>query len=151
MRDADGTLLRVIQKPTEPKVVTESDKQRLMDAIRKLMTDQGVPPAAVQQVLQGASIADQYPAMGQLLVGPGGSIWMQRIKTAEEVSAEGEFNPQDLGSNEWEVFDETGRYLGVMVTPERFAPLRVLGDAFWGVQRDEFDVPSVVRYRLVRD
>jgi hypothetical protein len=29
--------------------------------------------------------------------------------------------------------------------------MRVIGDAFWGVQRDDLDVASIVRYRLVRD
>jgi hypothetical protein len=55
-----------------------------------------------------------------------------------------------MGSDDWEVFDDQGRYLGVLTMPARFAPMRIEGDALWGVQRDELDVPSVVRYRLVR-
>ncbi len=47
------------------------------------------------------------------------------------------------------MFDDQGRYLGVLTLPEKFTPMRIEGDAFWGVQRDELDVPSVVRYRLV--
>ena len=59
-----------------------------------------------------------------------------------------EFDPQDIGSPEWEVFDAEGRYLGVVTLPERFTPVNVKGDMLYGVWRDELDVQYIMRLRL---
>jgi hypothetical protein len=55
-----------------------------------------------------------------------------------------------MGSNEWDVFDAEGRYLGVLAFPLRFQPIREVDGVIWGVERDEFDVQSVVGYRVLR-
>ena len=55
----------------------------------------------------------------------------------------GEFDPQDLGSDEWEVFEGEGRFLGVTEFPSRLQLLRTLGDRFYGVARDELKVQSL--------
>lgn len=149
VRDAQGGLVRVVRKDFQLQPVTEGDERRMLAAIRRLMQDQGAPPAAVDQLLQDASFADHYPAIGQILGGPDGTLWVQRVRTADQFTESEELNLQDLGADEWEVFDDQGRYLGVLTLPEKFAPMHIVGDAFWGVQRDELDVPSVVRYRLV--
>jgi hypothetical protein len=53
----------------------------------------------------------------------------------------------------FDVFDADGRYLGRVLPP---ASLRVepeplaRGDTVWAVVRDELDVPSIVRFRMVR-
>ncbi|MEQ9399916.1 MAG: 6-bladed beta-propeller [Longimicrobiales bacterium] len=149
VRDASGTLQRVITKPFETEEVTEADVTRLRRTIRQLMLDQGAPPQAVDALIQGMSFADRFPAFAQILAGPSGTVWVQHIQSMESLTAgDAEFNPQDLGSDNWDVFDGEGRYLGVMTLPDRFAPLLVDGDAFWGVQRDQFDVNSVVRFRV---
>jgi hypothetical protein len=152
VRDADGSLARVITKPFIKQPVSESDQDKILSALRQLMMDQGAPPPAVEQFLAGTGCAESYPAMGQVLAGPAGTVWVQGVRTADDVSTTAEdFNPQDMGSDEWDVFDGEGRYLGVITMPPKFAPLRVDGEAFWGVQRDEFDVNSIVRYRLIMD
>lgn len=150
VRDATGQLQHVVKKAFTPRPVTESEQSRMLEAIRGLMVDQGVPPQALDQLLGSASFADEYPALAQILAGPGGSLWVQHIRTADEVAAGGDVNLQDMGDESWDVFDAEGRYLGVVTLPPRFQPLRILGDAFWGVQRDELDVQSVVRLRLHR-
>jgi hypothetical protein len=150
VRNADGELVRVVRRAFEPRPVTDTDARRMLSAIRNAMAQQGAPPAAVDQLLQNASFADHFPAMGQVLGGPDGTLWVQRIRTPDQTAEVGELDLQDMGSDDWEVFDDQGRYLGVLTMPARFAPMRIEGDALWGVQRDELDVPSVVRYRLVR-
>jgi hypothetical protein len=55
---------------------------------------------------------------------------------------------QDLGSSEFDVFDAEGRYLGMVAMPDRFTPLRFVGDAVYGVWQDELDVQYVVRLRI---
>jgi hypothetical protein len=151
VRDAEGRLTRIVHRAFEPRPVTDSDTRRMLSAIRELMMQQGAPPAAVDQLLQGASFADHFPVMAQILAGPDGTLWVQRIRTPDQIADTGELNLQDMGADEWDVFDGEGRYLGMLTLPTKFAPMRVEGDALWGVQRDELDVPSIVRYRLVRD
>ncbi len=48
------------------------------------------------------------------------------------------------------MFDSEGRYLGVVMMPERFAPQRIHGGDIYGVARDELDVQYVVKLRLIR-
>jgi hypothetical protein len=148
IRGADGTLERIVTRPFVPRPVQESDKQVMMDGIRDLMIDQGAPPQAVELIMGQASFADHYPAFAQVLAGPSETLWMQRLVTPQDMAETGTFDLQNFGSDDWDVFDAEGRYLGVVSMPARFTPLRVSGDAFWGVQRDELDVASVVRYRL---
>jgi hypothetical protein len=148
VRDAAGTLERIVTRPVEPRAVTEGDRDAMSVAIRNLMTDAGAPPQAVNMMMNSATFADTYPAFFQVLAGPNRTLWVQQFATADELGAQEDFDMQNLGSVRWDVFDAEGRYLGVMTMPEKFQPIRVDGDAFWGVQRDEFDVQSVVRYRL---
>ena len=150
LHDAQGNLLRVVTMPFERREVTESDAARIKAAIANLMANQGVPPAALDQVLLGFQFADYYPAFAQIVVSADGGMWVQQIKTAGDLSADTEFNPQDLGSDRWDVFDAEGRFYGEFTLPERFQPLSFQGDVLYGVQRDEFDVQSVVRYRIER-
>lgn len=150
VRDASGTLQRVIRKAHVPREVTESDQQRMLDAIREMMqTQAAAPPAAIDAILEGASFAEHYPAMAQVLSGPQGSLWVQQVRTATEVAETGEIDLQDMGSRDWEIFDGEGRFMGTLAFPGRFQPIRVIGDTFWGVERDEFDVQSVVAYRVL--
>jgi hypothetical protein len=93
--------------------------------------------------------ADRYPRFAQVVVGPDGSLWLQQILTAEGVVEDGALDLQNLGSDDWYVFDPRGRYLGEFTMPRHFQPLRMIDDVLWGVQRDEFDVPAVVGYRVV--
>lgn len=150
VRDQAGTLLRVVRKSFEPRPVTENDASRMLRAIRDMMADQGLPPAAVDQMLQDASFAENYPVLAQVLGGPNGTLLVQHVQSVDQLVQSEEVNLQDLGDDSWDVFDDQGRYLGTLELPEKFTPMRIVGDAFWGVQRDELDVPSVVRYRLLR-
>lgn len=147
----EGELARVVTFPGERRRVTERDQEVILDAMHELLEQQGAPPQAVEMMMSRMEFAEHYPAFASLLAGPGGAIWTQRVRSGEELAdAEGSFDPQDMGSNEWDVFDADGRYLGVVAFPARFQPLRVEGDRFWGVGRDELDVQSLVAYRLMR-
>lgn len=48
----------------------------------------------------------------------------------------------------WDVIDYRGRILGTLRLPDGFRPHVVSGDIVYGVERDEYDVDSVVLYRL---
>ncbi len=148
--DATGALSRVVTLPREPKTVTDRDKRVMLDAIRDAMRQQGVPGTQAQALLDQAQFADHYPLYVQVALGPSGSLWVQRMLSGTELAGEeGSFDAQDLGSKDWDVFDASGRYLGVVSFPGKFLPLRTLGDRFYGYARDELDVQSLRVYRVV--
>lgn len=152
VRDADGTLKRIVTRTEAPKPVTDRDKRVVLDFLRKRAQDQGqVPADVVEAYLKTIQFADNYPAFAGLIVGPQGTIWAQRVRTGEELagSKEGTFDIQDLGSPDWDVFDGEGKYLGVVTFPERYQPIRVVGDRFLGVARNDLDVQMLKVYRVV--
>ena len=152
VHSADAAVTRIITKPFERKPVSEMEKAAIRSAVEEQMVTLGAPPQAVQVIMQGLTIGDYYPAFGLLGAGPSGSVWVQRIKSAADM-AEGEaedFNIQNVGSPEWEVFDAEGRYLGVVVLPDRFTPAMITEDLVYGIWLDELDVQYVKRLRIVR-
>lgn len=150
IHDAEGGLERVVTRPWEPKPITESDRDRLRDALRETMRQQGAPPNTIETFLGNAGFADRYPAFARFIGGPDGTVWVQRVITADKLPDRGLRDPQDFGSGEWDVFDRRGRYLGETSFPERFQPLEWKGDRVYGVFRDELDIQHVVRLQLVR-
>jgi hypothetical protein len=149
VNDPEGNLTRVITRDVERKPVGDSDKNAILRAMREQFTQLGLPPAQSEQILSGIGFADSYPAFGQIFLGPGETIWVQRIRSAQDM-AEGaeegfEFDAQDIGSPEWEILDTEGRYLGVVTLPDGFTPVNVKGDQLYGIWRDELDVQYVMR------
>lgn len=152
MRAPGGVLERVVVLPREARPVTERDRQVLLDAVREAAMDQGAPPQAVELMLSSATFADSYPFFASLLVGPEGTLWAQRVRTGNELTGgaeEATFDPQDLGSTVWDVFDAEGRYLGEVEFSGRFQPLRVHGDRIYGVGRDAMDLQSLAAFDVV--
>lgn len=146
--DGDGAVERVITKPFERSPVSEADRAALLDILRQSMEGRAAPQA-IAQFLSRVQFADNYPAYARILGGPKNTIWVQRIRTAEMAQREGrEFNPQDIGAREWDIFDDEGRLLGVLTMPPRFQPLRIVGSDVYGVQRDELDVQHLVKLRV---
>jgi hypothetical protein len=148
--DAHGTLTRVLTKPYEPRALSDRDKQVLLEAIADAARRQGAPPEQIQAFLSLAQFADHYPAFVIIALGPQGSVWVQRMRTGNElVGEEGTFDAQDLGSTDWDVFDGEGHYLGVVTFPGKYQPIRAMGDRFYGIARDELDVQSLKVYRVL--
>jgi hypothetical protein len=150
----DGALRRIISREVPRKPVEEADRNAILRLLREQYEQFGVPPAQVEQIMAGIGFAPYYPAFGQILAGPGETLWVQRIRSARDMAAAAgemvEFDPQDVGSPEWEILDAEGRYLGVVTLPEGFSPLRVMGNDLYGVWRDELDVQYVMRVRVHR-
>jgi hypothetical protein len=154
VNDPAGNLTRIITRESTPKPVEERDRE----AILRLMQDQyrqfGLPPAQIEQILQGVGFADFYPAFGQIFLGPEGTLWVQRIRSARDMAGDAgeefEFDPQDIGSPEWEVLDSEGRFMGVVTFPDGFQPRNVQGDHVYGLWQDELDVQYIVRLKVNR-
>jgi hypothetical protein len=150
--EAGGTLRRVISKPFTPRDISEADQHAMMTAFERLWRRFGLTQEQVAQARQTITFAARYPAYLQMLEGVDGSIWVQGVQSPTNLPPElqDSYNPQlDLGSRAWDVFDADGRYLGVVDMPLRFQPVRFLGNAIYGIQRDELDVQYVVKFQVV--
>jgi hypothetical protein len=153
--DADGSLRRVVTKPSEPVPVTERDREMMWEVIEQQVRA-AVPGASFMEVMrqarQSITFADFFPAFVSMSIGPSGSIWVQHLRPPADVP-EDELATydmtQDIGSREWDVFDPDGRYLGVVTMPPRFTPRLILGGRIYGVWRDDVDVQYVMRLRIV--
>ena len=142
----DGRLTRIVRKPFEQRPVTQGDQAEFRRIVEGLWRDQGVPPEAMDGLSQALNFAEFYPAYANILGGPDGSLWVQRIQTPDEIrEAGGTFDIQDMGSATWEIFDGEGRLLGTLEMPTRFTPLAFIDGDLWGVLRDEMDVQYVAR------
>jgi hypothetical protein len=79
-----------------------------------------------------------YPPVIGLFIANDHRIWLALRRTGE--------------GNPWLILDERGEPAGTTVVPANVTLLAAQGWQAWGVERDEFDVQSVVRYRFeVRD
>jgi hypothetical protein len=153
--DPEGTLQRIVTKQAEPAPVTERDEEMMWQVIEQQVRA-AVPPESfmefMQQTRQRVGFADFFPAFVSMSIGPNGSIWVQHLRPPAEVPEE-ELETydmtQDIGSRDWDVFDPDGRYLGVVTMPPRFTPRIILGGKIYGVWRDDLDVQSVMRLRIV--
>jgi hypothetical protein len=146
-----GDVVRVITMPSDPVAVTEEDKSIITGLIMRLMEEQGVPPQALAGIEQGIRYEDVFPAFTQMRNGPEQSLWIQRIGVPSDMTEDEQenWNPLlDQGSDDWDVFDAEGRYLGVVTMPERFSPFSVRDDLMYGVWRDEFEVQYVKVLRV---
>jgi hypothetical protein len=149
IHDGAGELRRIISKPFTRQPVTEADREAMLRFMREMMARSGAPPAALDQIMGNITFADNYPAFAFVLGGPEGTIWVQHVRTAQQVAeAGGEFSAQDIGGSTWDVFDAEGRFIGPVELPQRYQPLRVEGQHIYGIWRDDLDVQYVMRLRL---
>jgi hypothetical protein len=139
----EGQLERIVRRAVERKPVSDTDKQAIMQLVVKAWTDAGVPPEALDMLRQSVSIGDYYPAFVNMLGGPDNTLWMQHVQTAADLGEGVEFNPQDIGAPQWDVFDRDGRYLGFATLPDRYTPLHFVGNRLYGYWRDDLDVQYV--------
>lgn len=146
MYDDAGTLQRIVSIPVERQEVTQADIDFFIETVERIAAEQGAPPQQIEFLLSTFNFAEHFPAFLQMMPGPGGSLWVQRIQQPTLLSAEERetWNPQlDMGASEWDVLDADGRYLGVIDMPHRFQPVTLVDDLVYGVWRDEMDVQYV--------
>lgn len=148
--DASGRLRGIATRPTERLPVRDRDREAVKAYVREAYVAQGMRRDRIEAALAEATFASEFPAFALLLPGPGGSLWVQRIRTAAESGWEEgtSFNALDLGAPVWDVFDRDGRYLGAVRLPEAFTPTRIRAQRVYGVARDASGVESVLVLRL---
>lgn len=138
--DVDGTKSFEKQFVYHPVRVPEEWARRHFD---EQMNQAGQsPPEEVQneffEAFQGGlSERDFFPPVTSVVTGVDGSIWIRREATFAD-------------SVKWEVLSRSGSWLGHLTTSARLAIRTATRDTIWGVITDDFDVPYVVGFKVVR-
>jgi len=148
---AGGQLQRVITKPFDRTPVSDRDIEAIMGEMRRRWDESGVSPEVRESMRSRLHFADFFPAFQAVAVGPSGTIWVQHVKPASELSEEELKVFHERPAQAWDVFDDQGRFLGTVTMPERFNPMVFRGDKIYGARRDEIDVEYVVVLRIVGD
>jgi hypothetical protein len=151
--DSTGTLSRIFRRRVERVPVTEEDKAAVLKAMTDRIAAMGLPAEMLTRMQGMFDFAEFFPAIGQVLAGPDGTLWVQQAKTPDEMKAAvgDALDPSrmNFGSKHWDVFDVGGALLGVMDMPENFTPLhwderRLVGVEMTGAGGE----PSVVVLEL---
>jgi hypothetical protein len=152
IREGSGEVSTIIRRDFIRRPVTERETRAFLQALFSAWEDAGVPPAAAAQMRDNVEFEDHWPALAALLPGPEGTVWVQRVDPETALDPDDFTDLQSLqpGSPAWDVFDDRGRYLGVVDMPERFTPSRILEDRVYGIHRDDLGVQRVMRLRLDR-
>ncbi len=144
--DPDGRVLNRIRDDAPPRPIPSGDRTILEDRFRE---DWAMESG---QRIDGLPVAvpDVYPAMLQLLPGPGNTLWIQRMGSPEEVEGLDLLSPMDrpMAGGEWYVYSARGRRLGVTRFPQGFQPRIYLEGRYYGVHTDALGVQRLVRLEV---
>ena len=150
--DRGGALRTVIAREHMPRPITDRDIRAFFAYLDRAWLANGARPDQLRANRQRVRFAETFPAFSAVHQGPQGTIWVQRVQAPGDLSDERIelYNfIEDFGAADWDVFDAAGRLLGMVRMPLRFQPRLFVGDAIYGVVRDEFDVQYAVRVRVV--
>ncbi|MDE2984849.1 MAG: 6-bladed beta-propeller [Gemmatimonadota bacterium] len=142
---ADGALLRIIRRTTDPIPVTDKARRAWEDRYRKSYESLGFSLPEGQ--LEAMRSVQTYPPIDGLLVDAEGYLWVSEYSDSET------WHP-----DQWSIFGPDGRWLGVLAQE---APVFFVCRGFhfvcWidrdfllVVARDQFDVERVEAYRIRR-
>lgn len=104
----------------------------------------------------GPAIPDRKPFFSDIQTAADGRIWVQvsqpgrLVTTDSKPTHDGGVPPVErwIEPVVYDVFEVDGRYLGSVHLPDETELMYMRGDQVWAVQRDENEVPYVVRYRI---
>jgi len=96
----------------------------------------GTLAAAEAAVREALYLPDFYPPVTRVVLGRDQSVWLEREAVPGKPSV-------------WEVLDANGRLVGIVQAQKDLEIREAQFDRIWGVERDELDVPYVVRYLVV--
>lgn len=131
-RSLDGDTLLVVAKEYAPVPVADEEVERFLGRLEERNIS--------RNLVDTSRIPDVHPAYESFLV-ENGRLWVARPEAGDEPGVP------------FDVFDDEGRYLGVVRSPvglREHAPWVVRDDRLYAVAFDELDVPYVVRMRIER-
>jgi hypothetical protein len=130
---ADGRLLRILRAPGLERALTAAE----IEAVHRAAVASDTTPAQRERRDAWWTLSPRpevRPTYDRLLVDDQARLWLREWPGAGQ-------DPQ-----RWWVFQREGDLLGSVDAPAGVTLLAVSGHDAWGVLRDEFDVPYVVRY-----
>lgn len=102
------------------------------------------------QLLEEAPRTNEYPRTSGLLVDDRNQVWVKEYDPLlDHLWLNGNALMVTPGGR-WRVLSADGRWIASVRLPANFVPLDIRGDRVLGVERDEFDVESVVVRGIVR-
>ena len=150
-------VLRIEREWTPVPVLDEEDEER------RTRIRQGMQQQYGSWRWNGPPIPDTKPPFRDIVADFDGRIWVLVSQLARPTMTEQEAREEEQRSGRrplrfeepfgYDVFDAEGRFLGHVRMPDTFRDepeLLARGDTVWAVVRDELDVPSIVRFRMVR-
>jgi hypothetical protein len=144
----DGTLRSIIRRSWTPHRITPDEiDMYVREWGKRWIKSSGAKAEAERQDLRDDPYAVHLPAFSQLIVDRGRRVWAREPNVIDAAWA-GQLDGVPLAPSRWSVFDEGGRWLGVVTMPARFMPMDIGLDYVIGVARDDDDVERVVKYRL---
>lgn len=153
--DADLLAIERIVSAHKPVPITSDLIDRYAKAVRT-QTPRG--PALPVEQPQDASESSELsrvripyghaiPAIGRILVGPEGALWLERPDLADDPIA---LELSGIRAKTyWDILDSTRRYAGTVALPPDFWPQATRGMSVYGVALDEDDVEYVVVYTVI--
>jgi hypothetical protein len=159
-RRVDGTLMRVVtlDRPLTP--ITEEDQRILLDAVDRIVRQRGGTPERAARRKRDMRFEKHYSAWKDVVCGPAGTLLVQRPRPLREFSEEeltlrieAGLDEGDLPAGDWDVFDPSGRYLGVVPLPADPGRNSFRRDADGGwlmltATEDDIGTPYVAVWRL---
>jgi hypothetical protein len=120
-----------------PAAVTPAHRDSLIDARLAIYQNrpQPVDLAAIRRTLESeVEWPAFHPPVSSVRVGRDGAVWLRREAAGTD--------------QRWTVLDADGTPRGHLVLPSTLSVHQSDGERIWGVERDAFEVPWLVRYRV---
>ena len=125
----------------EPVPVRSEEVDSLLDERGLMMAEQGIFGVTAARGREWAALTLYQPAFKpgavRMVLGRDGSIWLSP-------------GPDGTGRDDWVVLDPAGEPIGRLKLPSGLQVFVVDPPQLWASQRDELDVPYVVRFRINR-
>ena len=145
----NGELERIVSLARDRIPMDGAEQNACINLFDTVWDKWGLSPERRSYVKSTIRFEDHYPAYSKFRHGPRGTLWVQQVRptsdlTPEEVENEDGVYPWPYGSPKWDVFDEEGRYLGVVDVPKEFGLVLFYGDKLYGQWKDELGVQYLV-------
>lgn len=122
---------------TTPIRVTGRAKDSIFDTYTKLFSRGTTPAMARQLAVRHVEIPSTYQPISALIHAREGDVWLR----TEPASAQNII---------WKVYDPTGRHTADVTIPGGVTVLYADRSNAWGVQLGEYDIPRLIRFRIVK-
>lgn len=123
----------------EPTPVSSEEVDSLLDERASMMAERGIFGVTAARGREWAALTlyqpEFKPGVVGMVFGRDGSIWLSR-------------GPDGTGQDDWVVLDSAGEPIGHLKLPTGLQIFVVDPPLLWASERDELDVPYVVRFRI---